>query len=227
MLRGQRAGLRVRGKNIRKEKKNDISWRSKEESQGRLDQFDTSTKNRVSIDRTDLEDKDVRTHNELCAVIPTVSVTIMSSESMTELANILQQKWDHVFPVSSVFESEQFCWNSYWKRPTLGETSLSDSSLACVRRIRTWKRSTMITERLSNLSLIAMHIYFVCTTRGKAVTVVMSVGGEKCLFNPCNASGELHIFKTVAVQKIMATSKEKQDELYRTLSGSDILAHKS
>ncbi|KAG1649195.1 hypothetical protein GQR58_029225 [Nymphon striatum] len=51
---------------------------------------------------------DVRTHYELCAVIPTVSVTIMSSESMTELASILQQKWDHVFPVSSAFESELY-----------------------------------------------------------------------------------------------------------------------
>ncbi|KAG1682109.1 hypothetical protein GQR58_011307 [Nymphon striatum] len=51
--------------------------------------------------------KDVRAHYELCAVIPTVSVTIMSSESMTELANILQQKWDHVFPVSSAFENSQ------------------------------------------------------------------------------------------------------------------------
>ena len=29
------------------------------------------------------------------------------------------------------------------------------------------------------------------------------------------------------MQKIIATSKVKQDELYRTLSGSDILAHKS
>ncbi|KAG1688825.1 hypothetical protein GQR58_007946 [Nymphon striatum] len=66
--------------------------------------------------------KDVRAHYELCAVIPTVSVTIMSSESMTELANILQQKWDHVFPVSSAFESELFCWNSYCKRQALGET---------------------------------------------------------------------------------------------------------
>ncbi|KAG1701396.1 hypothetical protein GQR58_004767 [Nymphon striatum] len=91
------------------------------------------------------------THYELCAVIPTVSVTIMSSESMTELANILQQKWDHVFPVSSAFETRK----------------LSDSSPACVRRIRTWKRSTMTTERLSDFSLIAMHSHFICITRGQ------------------------------------------------------------
>ena len=59
------------------------------------------------------------------------------------------------------------------------------------------------------------------------VTVIMATGGEKCLFSPCNASGALQTFKTVAVQKIIATSKVKHDELYRTLSGSDILAHKS
>ncbi|KAG1687146.1 hypothetical protein GQR58_008412 [Nymphon striatum] len=68
--------------------------------------------------------KDVLAHYKLCAVIPTVSVTIMSSESMTEFANILQQKLDHVFPVSSAFESELFCWNSYCKRQALGETSV-------------------------------------------------------------------------------------------------------
>ncbi|KAG1701344.1 hypothetical protein GQR58_004806 [Nymphon striatum] len=94
---------------------------------------------------------DVRAHYELCAVIPTVRVTIMSSESMTELANILQQKWDHVFPVSSAFETRK----------------LSDSSPAGVRRIRTWKMSTMTTERLSNLCLIAMHSHFICITRGQ------------------------------------------------------------
>ena len=55
----------------------------------------------------------------------------------------------------------------------------------------------------------------------------MAAGGEKCLFTPCNASGALQTFKTVAVQKIIATSKVKQDDLYKTLSGSDILAHKS
>ena len=55
----------------------------------------------------------------------------------------------------------------------------------------------------------------------------MSAEVEKCLFSPCNASGALHTFKTVAVQKIIATSNVKHDERYRTLSERDILAHKS
>ena len=55
----------------------------------------------------------------------------------------------------------------------------------------------------------------------------MSAEGDTCLFGPCNASGALQTFKTVAVQKIIATSKVKKDELYKTMSGSDILAHKS
>ena len=64
-------------------------------------------------------------------------------------------------------------------------------------------------------------------TYPQAVTLIMSAEGEKCLFSPCHASGALQTFKTVAVQKIVATSKVKHDELYKTLSGSYILAHKS
>ena len=55
----------------------------------------------------------------------------------------------------------------------------------------------------------------------------MSAEGEKCLFSPCHASGALQTFKTVVVQNIVATSEVKHDELYKTLSGSYILAHKS
>ena len=55
----------------------------------------------------------------------------------------------------------------------------------------------------------------------------MSSEGEKCLFSPCHASGALQTFKTVAVQKMVATSKVKHDELHKTLSGSYILGHKS
>ena len=64
-------------------------------------------------------------------------------------------------------------------------------------------------------------------TYPQAVTFIMSAEGEKCLFSPCHASGALQTFKTVAVQKIDTTSKMKQDERYKTLSGSYILAHKS
>ena len=55
----------------------------------------------------------------------------------------------------------------------------------------------------------------------------MSAEGEMCLFSPCHASGALQTFKTVAVQKIVATSKMKHDEPYKSLSESYILAHKS
>jgi len=61
----------------------------------------------------------------------------------------------------------------------------------------------------------------------QAVAVIMPAGERKCLFSPCNAQGALQTFKSVAVQKIVATSKAKRDELYTTLSESDILAHKS
>ena len=39
----------------------------------------------------------------------------------------------------------------------------------------------------------------------------MSAEEGKCLFSPCNAKGALQTFKTVAVQKIIATSKVKND----------------
>lgn len=55
----------------------------------------------------------------------------------------------------------------------------------------------------------------------------MSSGEGKCLFGPCNAPGTLQIFKTQAVQKIVATSNAKQDELYTNLAETDILAYKS
>lgn len=53
----------------------------------------------------------------------------------------------------------------------------------------------------------------------------MSVAGKKCLFSLCNVSRSLQIFKTVAVQKIIAISEVKQDELHKTLSWSDVIKH--
>ena len=54
-----------------------------------------------------------------------------------------------------------------------------------------------------------------------------AAGAGKCLFSPCKAQGKLQTFKAVAVQKIITSSKAKHDELYKTLSGEYILAHKS
>ena len=59
------------------------------------------------------------------------------------------------------------------------------------------------------------------------VTVIMSAEDRECLFSPCNEQGALHTFNTVAVQKIVATSKAKRDELYKTLSETEMFAHKS
>ena len=56
----------------------------------------------------------------------------------------------------------------------------------------------------------------------------MSAEDRECLFSPGNDQGDLQTFKTVAVLKIVATSKAKRDELYKTLSETEILfAHKS
>ena len=43
--------------------------------------------------------------------------------------------------------------------------------------------------------------------------MIMSAEDRECLFSPCNDQGALQTFKTVAVQKIVATSKAKRDEL--------------
>ena len=62
----------------------------------------------------------------------------------------------------------------------------------------------------------------------QSVTVIMSAEDKECLFSPCNDQGALQTFKTVAVQKIVATSKAKRDELYKPLSETEIVfAHKS
>ena len=58
--------------------------------------------------------------------------------------------------------------------------------------------------------------------------MIMSAEDRECFFSPCNDQGALQTFKTVAVQKIVATSKAKRDELYKTLSETEIIfAHKS
>lgn len=55
----------------------------------------------------------------------------------------------------------------------------------------------------------------------------MAAADDKCLFSPCSGKGKLQTFKSVAVQKIISTSKTERDELFTTLSSSEILAHKS
>ena len=55
----------------------------------------------------------------------------------------------------------------------------------------------------------------------------MAAADDKCLFSPCNGKGKLQTFKSVAVQKIISTSKAKCDDLFAALPSSEILAHKS
>ena len=55
----------------------------------------------------------------------------------------------------------------------------------------------------------------------------MAAADDMCLFSPCSGKGKLQTFKSVAVQKIISTSKAKRDELFTILSSSEILAHKS
>lgn len=56
---------------------------------------------------------------------------------------------------------------------------------------------------------------------------VMATGETECLFRPCNSKASLQTFKTVAIQKIVATSKAKRDDRFISLPENEILAHKS
>ena len=140
--------------------------------------------------------KEKRAHYELCALVPTLIVT-KSSEAIYELANVLQEKWDHLLPVSSAFESELSRWANHCKRQAIEETSVTsllskhadnmffpnirellkilavlpigsteaERSFSCVRRVHTWLRSTMTTQRLSDLAVIAMHGHVIPISR--------------------------------------------------------------
>ena len=46
-----------------------------------------------------------------------------------------------------------------------------------------------------------------------SIAIVLATGEGKCLFSQCNAKGALQAFKTMAMQKIAATSKIKHDQL--------------
>ena len=59
--------------------------------------------------------KEKRAHYELCALIPQVIIT-KSSEDMHELANVLEEKWNHLLPIASAFESELSRWAHHCKQ---------------------------------------------------------------------------------------------------------------
>ncbi|KAL8581927.1 hypothetical protein ACOMHN_010301 [Nucella lapillus] len=62
--------------------------------------------------------------------------------------------------------------------------------------------------------------------RRSSFTMSAAKGKEACLFAPCNGKGTLKLFKSKAVENIVATSNEKGDDKYNSLL-SDFMAHKS
>ena len=97
-------------------------------------------------------------------------------KAVTSLLKVLKEKWEHILPLPAAFESELFRWSNHWKRqaaiPDESVASVasvellkilavvpfgSKRSFSCLRRLHTWLRSTMTTDRLSDLSVFAMH----------------------------------------------------------------------
>lgn len=73
--------------------------------------------------------KENRAHYELSALIPQV-ITSMSEETTVELAQVLHEKWGHLMPLPSSFESVLFRWMNHWKRQEASDyESISISSL--------------------------------------------------------------------------------------------------
>ena len=73
--------------------------------------------------------KEKRAHYELCALIPQV-ITSKSEEATVEVGQVLHEKWGHLMPLPSSFESELFRWMNHWKRQAVSDyESISVSSL--------------------------------------------------------------------------------------------------
>ena len=121
-------------------------------------------------------------HYELCALVPEV----ISKKDENAVTSLLKEKWEHILPLPPAFESELFRRSNHWKRPDESVTSImashadgiffpiihellkilavlpigstkAERSFSCLRRLHTWLRSTVTTDRLSDLSVIAMH----------------------------------------------------------------------
>lgn len=112
------------------------------------------------------------------------------SSCVTDLIEVLKEKWQHILPIPAAFDSELIRWSCHWKRQeTVKDESITsiianhadeifspnvhellkilavlpvggteaERSFSCLRRLHTWLRSTMTTERISDLAVIAMH----------------------------------------------------------------------
>ena len=73
--------------------------------------------------------KEKRAHYEGCALIPQV-ITSKSKEATVEVKQALHEKWGHLMPLPSSFESELFRWMNHWKQQAASDyESISVSSL--------------------------------------------------------------------------------------------------
>lgn len=143
----------------------------------------------ISSELTSRFSKDKRAHYELCALVPSV-ICAKSDDELTNLMQVLKEKWKHLLPLPACFEGELFRWACYWKRrenrndesitsivanhadniffPNIRELLIilavlpigsteAERSFSCLRRLHTWLRSSMTTDRLADLAVIAMN----------------------------------------------------------------------
>ena len=75
-----------------------------------------------------------RAHFQLCALISAVLI-VKTSEEISELAKVLQAKWEHLPPVSSALESELFRWKGYCQKKA-HKRATEDSSCITDRQHR-------------------------------------------------------------------------------------------
>ena len=135
-----------------------------------------------------------RAHFELCALIPAV-LTVKTSEEISELAKVLQAKWEHLLPVSSALESELFRWKGYCQQKALGDVSVTGLlsshadnlffpnirellkilAVLPIGSTEAWLRSRMTTDRLSDLAVIAMHCHSIHIDRDKVYNKYMAI----------------------------------------------------
>ena len=56
-----------------------------------------------------------RARYELCALVPEV-ISKKVENAVTSLLNVLKEKWEHILPLPTAFESGLFRWSNHWKK---------------------------------------------------------------------------------------------------------------
>jgi hypothetical protein len=64
--------------------------------------------------------EDKRAHYELCSLVPEL-IRQKDQKEVAELSSTLKEKWGHVLPIATAFDSEIFRWCNYWKRREMKE----------------------------------------------------------------------------------------------------------